>query len=968
MRLVRSNSAANDPTALTPASVFETKYDWLMRWAMHFAQNDSTVAEDLVQDTFVRLMNSWARIKDNITEVEPVLYSYLRYAFLTEIRRGRRFCFEELALIEFDDLRLSLKEEKSADPIQIQDDLRRIVAYLCWRKRSAKSASVLLLRFFHGYFPDEIARIAGLRRGPVNELLRVAREEVKAYLVDPSRVEIMRQGRPPELMPTRAAVPPDRFAQELRKIIAEARTGPCLDRDQWLRCCNANPPKPLSSELLAHLVSCEHCLEIVRSHNGLPPLSQRSEDQASSLKRRSRRSSGQLAPASKDEIRRVIAGGMERFRQLYQHHPRSLSIVLDGDVLAKRDVSSANCELLIQTGSERALSVVEVVSEQNIPLLTFFVGAVPPQAPPEQRHEVALSDGRKLELRLEFTAEGAVIEVFYHDPALLVNAHDAARSSLEADAASEELIAEAPRTGAPSAAVPKEDPSVVPPSRRRSWWRWFRSRVTGMEFPAMNPMLATAVVCAIATVVLFVLSVRNASVMKPGEMLQQATVSEIKEAQSGPGVVVQTVRIQTPRRKIERTIYRDIQGRRRAREQKLDQADESLRAEVEANDIPWNDPLSVASFRDWHDRAAVERDVVKRPEKGLLTLTSTVAEGRIVSESLTLRESDFHPVKRTVELRDAGTIEIAELNYNVLPWSSVNPDLFESDLGPASALGKGVRPSLRLLLPRILSPMEIDEAELSARLVLNRLHLDGTDRIELVRQPDGVEVKGVVADGATQHQLQEQLHTVPHVTASILTVAQMAARPAAASDVTSISQSSVSTASAPSALERYFVERSMDRSAASDPMRELVDSSFMAKHESEQIADLLRRFSSSETLSGNVRSELSELLIQHKSALLAALAREDRQLLTLQLVPRPVDAATDALGTLDALEGAAERNFVLCTELTSENSGSSRSAQAISAQLEDSIAQLRAVVLHISAAAQLSVPSPGSSINATQNK
>jgi hypothetical protein len=62
----------------------------------------------------------------------------------------------------------------------VQDDLRRIVAYLCWRKGAVKSASVLLLRFFHRYFPEEIVRIALMKRGAIDELLRVSREEVKA--------------------------------------------------------------------------------------------------------------------------------------------------------------------------------------------------------------------------------------------------------------------------------------------------------------------------------------------------------------------------------------------------------------------------------------------------------------------------------------------------------------------------------------------------------------------------------------------------------------------------------------------------------------------------------------------------------------------------------------------------------------------------------------------------------------------
>ncbi len=955
MRLIRSNNASRESESLTPASLFEAKYDWLMRWAMHFAQNDRAAAEDLVQDAFVRLMNSWPRIKDSILESEPVLYSYLRYAYLTEIRRGRRFKIEQLALIEFDDVRLSLKEERTSDPIEVQDDLRRIVAYLCWRKRSAKSASILLLRFFHGYFVEEITRIAVSRRGVVDELLRTAREEVKAYLADPSRVEIMRLGKPPEVMPRQVAVPEERFAEELRHTIFEARTGLCLDRNLWMRHYGVSEPKPVPCELLAHIVSCERCLEAVHSGNGLPPLAQRSQDGIFGVKRRAHRASGPIAPATKEEIRRSIAGGMERFRQLYEHHPRGLMVVVNGDVLAMRDVNSATSELKVQVGSEKTLDIVEVVSEQNIPLLTLYVASVPLEASPEQCQEVALSDDRKLELRLRYTGEGAVIEVHYNDPTFLL----AAGGATAMDSGPEDAEAFTDSTVA-----------VDVRPRRRSWWRRFLDRATSMELPEMNPMLATAMLCAMAAVVFLILSLRTSSVMKADELLRRAATSENALAQSGAnGVVVQGVRIQTPRLKVERTLYRDVQGKRRLKDRKLSQEDASLRAELEALGISWNDPLSADSFRDWYDHASVLRDVVRRPEKGLLTLIATMAEGSIAKESLTVREADFHPVERTVELRNAGTVEIAELNYSVLPWSSVNPDLFEavSDVGPVS--GKNLHASVLPHLPRLLSPVEIDEAELGARLVLNRLHLDANDRLEVVRQPGGVRVQGVVENSEEKHQLQAQLYMVSNVSASIQTIQEMAARPAAASDVTSIRQSSAAAVPELSALEQYFAQRGMDRTAAGVSVQEFVLSSFTVKRQSEQIAELMNRFSSSVTLSDEARTELSELLIQHKAALLDALGREDRQLTALQLIPHSVTAARENLpGNAEMLHGIAEHNVALCAELISEGNPSPRSAQEIAPQLADSIAQLRAVVLQISAAAQLYTPSSGSPATTNQNK
>jgi hypothetical protein len=221
--------------------------------------------------------------------------------------------------------------------------------------------------------------------------------------------------------------------------------------------------------------------------------------------------------------------------------------------------------------------------------------------------------------------------------------------------------------------------------------------------------------------------------MKPDDLLRQAASSETSTARAGVnGVIVQTVRIRTRDRKTERTLYRDVQGRRRAKERTLEKNDAALRLKLETARINWNDPLSAGDFREWHDHATVRRDVVKNPEKGLLTLTTTLSGGNIVSESLTVREADFHPVGRIVELRDSGTVEIAEVNYSVLPWGSVNPDLFEP-LAEAQPLGRNTHASLTPHLPRTLNLTQIDEAELGARLVLNRLHLDTRGRIELSR-------------------------------------------------------------------------------------------------------------------------------------------------------------------------------------------------------------------------------------------
>jgi DNA-directed RNA polymerase specialized sigma24 family protein len=59
---------------------------------------------------------------------------------------------------------------------------------VCVRKETAKAASALILRFFHGYYPSEITQLLCTSRQAVAELLRVARAEVKAFLLEPQRL------------------------------------------------------------------------------------------------------------------------------------------------------------------------------------------------------------------------------------------------------------------------------------------------------------------------------------------------------------------------------------------------------------------------------------------------------------------------------------------------------------------------------------------------------------------------------------------------------------------------------------------------------------------------------------------------------------------------------------------------------------------------------------------------------------
>ena len=94
-------------------------------------------------------------------------------------------------------------------------------------------------------------------------------------------------------------------------------------------------------------------------------------------------------------------------------------IALNGQVVAVRDISSPRGVLKIETHSLASLEFIEVMSDRGLTLLTLPLLHRPPQAPPTISEDVELSQGRRISLLLSFTADGAVIEVTYEEPAFI---------------------------------------------------------------------------------------------------------------------------------------------------------------------------------------------------------------------------------------------------------------------------------------------------------------------------------------------------------------------------------------------------------------------------------------------------------------------------------------------------------------------------------------------------------------------
>ena len=97
MRLVKPNPA--DPSTLD--DLFVEKYEWLMRWAVYFAQGERATAEDMVHDTFVRFAVSHPKL-DHEENAEKLLFKFLKYVHQEHLYRLQKYPHQNLSVDEFD--------------------------------------------------------------------------------------------------------------------------------------------------------------------------------------------------------------------------------------------------------------------------------------------------------------------------------------------------------------------------------------------------------------------------------------------------------------------------------------------------------------------------------------------------------------------------------------------------------------------------------------------------------------------------------------------------------------------------------------------------------------------------------------------------------------------------------------------------------------------------------------------------
>jgi len=402
---------------------FLERYKGLHAWAVQMTANDQALAEDLLHDLFILFTLNQPDLK-RIENLDSYLYACLRNLHISQLRRATRSRFEQLSIVEYDSARLGLHSvAHGRDWIQVQDELRRICHYACARKATANAASVLILRFFHGYYPSEIAKVIRATRPAVDKRILAARVEAKAYLENSGSLSFMNglSGPPPEVFPAKFARTPGDFLLELQETIFRSRAGNCLSQEELDSLYESSHQRAIPRKHLAHIVSCPACLDTVNRLLGLPLLAERYP--TDTMDKDNKKGGGPTDDGTKGGGAVPRLKDWEReAREAFEHKPQELCVSVNGYLLGSQLIGSELSELTLNVAADERISFCEVFSEQGVRLMMMNVEELPPNGPGELRQRVVLSEARTLESALLFSNPFPTLHVTYHDPALAVEA------------------------------------------------------------------------------------------------------------------------------------------------------------------------------------------------------------------------------------------------------------------------------------------------------------------------------------------------------------------------------------------------------------------------------------------------------------------------------------------------------------------------------------------------------------------
>jgi DNA-directed RNA polymerase specialized sigma24 family protein len=793
-----------------------SRYGQLLQWASGLTRGDAGKSEEIVQE-FCLYFTLTKPDLSGVANLDGYLYTSLRHIYLSGLARSSREALRFVSIAEFDSFASAL-DDASGDALQKQNDLRRICGYTVWRKESSKSASYFILHFFHGYGRREIAELGCVPMSAIYNKLKIARAEVKSHLQEAGKLRIVNRDLPPEpALPWGLCSSEDLF-RELRKTILQARNTGCLPEEELLAYYCSSTPRPISCALLAHIVSCERCLNTVDRQLRRPTLKDREPLDCFGMG--SEEGSDSVAEPGPISQKAMLQAVRKRWDRVHEHRPRTLSIAVNGQIVAFHDVHAEHSKLSARIERPENAMFVEVFSEQDVRLALLSIGELPPDGSRVRTQRVELSDARWLELSLTFDGLGLNGEVAYFDPALAAEVG-------EED--TEESLAVLPF---------RRDAELVTPGLhgRNAIYEAFRRMLLAMT---PSSTLGWSLALAILLTAGYLAYQRTSGPADAMEILNRSVVTEtaalqgqtehqvlnIEEVSSNGSVLQQGVvdlwKDGDGNRYLRRLF--DAKHRMVAAEWRNKSGEHSVRRKEGGKAMPegarpplmsglWDHDLSAQAFRGLGGRAPRLRPV----EDGYELTTAGPIEGhpQVISATLVL---DRHLVPvRTVLRVQAGTdvheLRFVQASYERRPRGSVPDAMFDPEYFSSVRDLHSTATHAHALPATGLADFALAELQIAVLYQLSRLQADTSQPIEVMRTSDGhIRVSGALADDALKRKIVTQLQALPNherLDLKLLSPQEVRRRPSAAPRLivrsTSVYEINQEKSAADETLRKYF--------------------------------------------------------------------------------------------------------------------------------------------------------------------
>lgn len=741
--------------------VFLDHYEWLFRRALRLSRGERPEAEDLVHDCYIRFVQASSDVQlDDEDRLRGYLYRTLQHLAHSNYESRGRDTFRSLEAVDYDSAEFALASVDRSNLLYIRSDLAGICDYCCLRRKTSRAGSVLIFRFFLNYYPSEIVRLLKISSAAVYKLTETGRLEAKAFLTRPDALHFLGSSARPSSSFSRRLLPESPlalFAELKRRIFADPE-GPCFASGRLEQLYASDSEEQLTTRDVAHLASCSTCLE--RANHllrllGLPPWFSDFNDPNDDEPPRS-------SPGTSQE---PLTRMRKKARDIHEHRPKNLELVIDGEVYSAQQITSAKSHFQIKLNSPSMPRFIEVRSEQRVRLLCLDVENYDVVESSQLQAEAALSDKRVLSLELDLGSGAPIVDVSYYDPILESANNDWARE--------DELR---PPVYPDTQTLAASTPTLTLVQRVRSIFSsWFGSSES--RWPA-SLLAATTVVALVAFGAFWTSQPRHNSPVQPQavELLARSQREEDTailrggaahrtfslEIRSQDGSViesgtVETLRSKSPKRSAAhyRNAHGDLlAGRWENSSGKVTTYTKKTgihRPSDETNELtPSNAWMHVPEAEDFEELSAYSKNLsVKRDTDAFeISFENPDTAHRpttLLSADLVLTADSMRPVRETLLMRDGDRTreyQFRELSYEVLSPGKVIDRDFDPDPSTLDGSPTGSRGSLD-------SETNSAHLALEALQLLDNLGSNVEQIVNLERKPDGtIELNGVFPTSA----------------------------------------------------------------------------------------------------------------------------------------------------------------------------------------------------------------------------